>query len=158
MPVHKCAMAYVKGRSISDNASAHKDSRHLLKMDFTNFFPSIKFDDVVRLISDCKEFLSIVTDGDAEIIAKAVCYKGALTIGAPSSPTISNAMLYSFDVHIQEYCDQKNLRYTRYADDIAISSVGHGQLLPTIEIVRYCLGSLQYQNIQIHEDKNFIVS
>jgi RNA-directed DNA polymerase len=41
LPVHPAAMAYIKHRSIFDNATIHADSRYLLRMDFENFLPSI---------------------------------------------------------------------------------------------------------------------
>ena len=42
LPVHPSALAYKKGTSIKKNAVAHSKSSFLLKMDFKNFFPSIK--------------------------------------------------------------------------------------------------------------------
>jgi RNA-directed DNA polymerase len=42
LPVHDAACAYRAGKSIKDNAVIHKKSRYLLKMDFVDFFNSIK--------------------------------------------------------------------------------------------------------------------
>src|SRR5690554_1953604 len=42
LPVHPAAMAYRTGLSILDNAKVHAGSGSILKMDFRDFFPSIR--------------------------------------------------------------------------------------------------------------------
>jgi RNA-directed DNA polymerase len=93
-------------------------------MDFENFFPSIRAGDVRNLLLGNlanPAFSGLDTD-DVNAIVRIVCRGDALTIGAPSSPAISNAMLYQFDTVIAEKCAEMNVTYTRYADDIAFSS------------------------------------
>jgi len=61
-----------------------------------------------------------VNDRDITIINLIVCKNDKLTIGAPSSPAITNAILFEFDNamdHISE-----NIVYSRYADDLYFSS------------------------------------
>ncbi|HAT1888590.1 TPA: RNA-directed DNA polymerase [Legionella pneumophila] len=45
-----------------------------------------------------------------------------LSVGAPSSPFISNAILYEFDDMTQKWASEIGITYTRYADDITLSS------------------------------------
>ena len=45
-----------------------------------------------------------------------------LPIGFSTSPNISNTFLYDFDKIFEKYCLNKNIIYTRYADDLIISS------------------------------------
>jgi RNA-directed DNA polymerase len=45
LPVHHAARAYRKGLSIRDNAAPHAGSHPILKMDFKDFFPSIRSSD-----------------------------------------------------------------------------------------------------------------
>lgn len=42
LTVHPCATAYEPGKGIRENAQQHVNNRYLLKMDFSNFFNSIK--------------------------------------------------------------------------------------------------------------------
>jgi len=42
LPVHPSAMAYVTGKSIKKNAEAHAQSRVVLKLDFADFFNSLR--------------------------------------------------------------------------------------------------------------------
>lgn len=44
-----------------------------------------------------------------------------LPVGFPTSPLISNACLTPFDNALYDYCNNSNLIYTRYADDLVIS-------------------------------------
>ena len=43
-PVHSAAVAYRNGVTIWDNALAHVRNHFLLRMDLTDFFPSITFE------------------------------------------------------------------------------------------------------------------
>ncbi|HAU1153068.1 TPA: RNA-directed DNA polymerase [Legionella pneumophila] len=45
-----------------------------------------------------------------------------LSVGAPSSPFISNAILFEFDDMMQNWANENDITYTRYADDITLSS------------------------------------
>lgn len=47
---------------------------------------------------------------------------GKTAQGFPTSPSIANIVLRGFDKHMAEYCDNLNIAYTRYADDLAFSS------------------------------------
>jgi hypothetical protein len=45
LPVHAAATGYIKGHNILQNAEHHQHSRVILKLDFVDFFPSIKVPD-----------------------------------------------------------------------------------------------------------------
>jgi hypothetical protein len=49
-PVHDRALAYVKGKNIFHNAREHIDAGPILKLDFRDFFPSIKVKDWRRFV------------------------------------------------------------------------------------------------------------
>ena len=56
MPVHDAAVAYRSGRSILDHAQSHAAARYLLKLDFTNFFPSLKWRALEHRVPRCRLF------------------------------------------------------------------------------------------------------
>jgi len=157
-PVHDAAKAYVKGRGIADNARAHVDSRYLLKIDFRNFFPSISSEDVTSYLRSNAHFVGNLSEADIEFIAQAVSFNGALTIGAPSSPMISNLVMYPFDQQVFEYCEGNNLAYTRYADDLAISSNEHSALKGALDFVKKCLEAQESPKLEINPGKTKFVS
>lgn len=129
LPVHDAATAYRKGGGIRVNAERHRTSRYTNRYDFANFFPSFKRPQVQSFLqSEAQKVGMILNDYDVDFIGAIVCRYNRLTIGAPSSPAITNAMMFPFDQKMFEYCLKRDLIYTRYADDIFISANEPGQL------------------------------
>lgn len=125
-PVSQYSYAYSKGCSIRGNALAHKDGLHILHTDIVDFFPSINRD---MLIEYFKNNWSIVNGlglswNDIGLILDICLYKGEnLVVGGVASPHISNLVMYDFDMELKKELDQiSEFNYTRYADDIIISS------------------------------------
>lgn len=122
LPVHPSAMAYRKGLSILDNARLHAESRYLLRMDLTDFFPSITESDLRNYIRQHSvHFLGWTTE-DIDVVSGLVCRRAALTIGAPSSPALSNALCYDLDVVLHTLAEKRCVTYSRYADDLFFST------------------------------------
>src|SRR5688500_4927991 len=94
-------MAYRTGKSILDNAKQHAPSRYLLRMDFEDFFPSIQTSDLSLYMSDHAHLFIGWSPADVEIFARVVFRNGALTIGAPTSPAISNVLCYELDSRLE---------------------------------------------------------
>lgn len=112
------AKGFKKGLSIVDNAKCHCNKKYVLNMDVQNFFPSIKYSKIFKLfnyIGYNKEVCHLLTQ---------LCTNGnnVLPQGAPTSPIISNLVNIRLDKRL--YCFAKSIGgdYTRYADDITISS------------------------------------
>jgi retron-type reverse transcriptase len=56
------------------------------------------------------------------ILLTMLCYhKDALPQGAPSSPAITNIILYDFDERVGQWCRARSITYTRYCDDMTFS-------------------------------------
>ena len=106
-------LVYKSDTNILDNAGPHLKNRYLLKMDFRDFFPSIRAQDFVRYLLGS----GIVQDeAEANLLAR-IFFKYCdgelcLSIGSPGSPVISNALLFPFDENISDIC-QKNISYRR---------------------------------------------
>jgi retron-type reverse transcriptase len=157
LAVHPTATAYVKGKNIADNARAHLGSQFIVKIDFKDFFPSIRSSDVNAFLSSYKEALNLKFD-DIFLITRILTYKGGLTIGAPSSPLLANAIMYDFDAEAAAIADKFSATYTRYADDITLSSNdGH-----TLRVVHQAITNLIQKHgspkLTINEDKTIWLS
>lgn len=130
LPVHACATAYRTGASIRANALAHADSNFLLRMDFAAFFPSLKQLDVIEHF---RRHLGTMPrgwgDSDSALLAQLCCRNGALTIGAPTSPALSNSLCYDLDSHLAALSARHGVAFTRYADDLFFSSKVPGVLV-----------------------------
>ena len=61
-------------------------------------------------------------DNIANILARFLTINDALPLGLPSSPLIANLICLDLDEALQGLADKHLARYTRYADDITISS------------------------------------
>jgi RNA-directed DNA polymerase len=130
-PVHPAATAYRRRKNISDNARPHRKGNFLLKLDFTDFFPSLTARDFERYL---KKRDANVEDGDKEVLSKILFWKPkeknklSLSIGAPSSPLVSNVLLYDFDERVATFCSKHGTTYTRYADDLSFSAKKSSEL------------------------------
>jgi RNA-directed DNA polymerase len=132
MEVSEIAMAYVEKRGIVANANQHLGQRWILKLDFKDFFHSIGPRDWDRLVRWQQKF-SYLSE-DREILHRLLFWGAAtndptcLSIGAPTSPSISNLVCLKLDKWMIEQANERNLRITRYADDITISGSNIHQL------------------------------
>lgn len=120
--VHDAAFAYKLGRNIYQHAQAHEKSRYLLRLDLSEFFPSIKFNDILAYL-DQRPPGTEQWDGDDRVLfALVISRHGELTIGAPTSPSVSNALCWELDSQLARFAHEEGLIYTRYADDLFFSS------------------------------------
>ena len=118
-PVHRAAAAYVKGSNIRANAAQHAGSKFTVRLDFADFFPSFDSESVKAFTKELCEQSSIpLSVEDLTFISNIVCRNGCLPIGAPSSPKITNAMMFKFDCSVERICNPMQIIYSRYADDI----------------------------------------
>ncbi len=130
LPIHESSAAYIKGKSILSNAIRHRNNQYFLKMDFKNFFPSIKWRDLEPIISTWHERTNPgweLTNDAKNLVRQSCFYKhDCLPIGYPSSPVVSNIVMYDVDKKIQSILADRdkygNAIYTRYADDLVIST------------------------------------
>lgn len=125
LPISNAAYAYKKGDSIKKHASLHCKSKFIFHTDIQSFFPSVHsshLESILRANKDIFDELDLDLDNSIEDINN-ICFRAdCLCIGAVSSPAISNIVMRSFDDTINSYCKKHNYIYSRYADDIYISS------------------------------------
>lgn len=129
LTVHHSATAYNKGCSTKKNAAKHKDNRFLLRIDFKDFFESLTTSDFFNKMSLLKDNFQPALDGEDIEILSQIFFRGPnMTIGAPSSPFLSNILMYDFDRQLNDYCSHKDVAYTRYADDLFFSTKQYNTL------------------------------
>lgn len=163
LPVHKAAHAYRKGSSIKKNASNHLKSRYLLKMDFENFFNSITPKHFTNFLNEIdvhfsKRELELMTNLLFWSPNKTYLGKLMLSVGAPSSPFISNSIFYFFDLKVSTFCKKNSINYTRYADDLTFSTNQKGLLFEVPEIIKSILNDSFSEKIYINERKTVFTS
>lgn len=136
---HQASLAYHPGSSTLKNASLHCGADWLLKIDISDFFPSIselQVYNVFRSIGYSKRISFYLTRLCTVPILtkKRVCkrkwvytkgnryhYLGALPQGASTSPLLSNLCSLNIDKACSTLARENRCLYTRYSDDITIS-------------------------------------
>jgi RNA-directed DNA polymerase len=161
LKVHDSAYAYKKKISIKDNAKQHLHSKYLLKMDFTDFFPSIS----PELFFKCTKNSGINYNELDEVILTGLLFwkprkknNLVLSIGAPSSPLISNFIMLEFDQIISNFCKIEKINYTRYADDITFSTNRKDLLFSVPKKVNSLLIKIFGGSIKVNNNKTVFTS
>lgn len=128
---HTNAFAYIPNRCAVDAVRIHqKNSSHwFLKTDFTNFFGSTteKFvQDQLHMIFPFSEMYKYPAGKEALEKALSLCFlRGGLPQGTPVSPMLTNLMMIPIDHRFANTLRDfygVHFVYTRYADDILLSS------------------------------------
>lgn len=131
---HTSSFAYVRGRCTIDSIKRHQqnESKWFVKFDFSNFFGSTTLQFVLSMFSMIFPFSEIVKspEGQEELSkALSLCFlNGGLPQGTPISPFITNAMMIPIDHKLYNSLrnfEKRRFIYTRYADDLLVSSKYH---------------------------------
>lgn len=148
---HGASYAYAPGSSVKDAASLHCGCTWLIKLDVCRFFESIS--EIAAYSAFLKlgyqplvafELSRICTrQGNASparggkqwlantrfrtgIPAYLQRYIGHIPQGAPTSPMLSNLAMFGFDQRVSRIARHYKLDYTRYADDLCLSTPNSG--------------------------------
>jgi len=108
-----------KNYSIKTNAQHHTWKEVLVKIDIENFFPSITEKKLKKMFLDFW-----YEEESINKLLKLITYNGSLAQWAPTSPFFANLVFLQVDKAILKLLKNydKNVEYTRYADDITFSS------------------------------------
>lgn len=110
---------FVKQTSFIENARYHQNQKWVLNIDLNDFFPSISFPRVRGLfLSRAFGFNQRV----ATILARLCTFEGHLPQGASTSPVLANMIAKPLDKKLVDIAKNEQLKFTRYSDDITLSS------------------------------------
>ncbi len=145
----KYAHGFVKGRSIITNAKMHINKKIIIRIDIKDFFPSITF---ARLHGMFQTYPFNFSESISTIFSQICCLEedngqGSIPQGGVMSPYISNMICRKLDSRIGNFAKKNHFTYTRYADDIIISTNKSFNIDKTIKIIS-----------KIIEEENFIVN
>lgn len=147
-PVSKYAQAYKPGASVQRNALCHVGKKKILKLDIEGFFDNIMYSHVKNVVFYKEKFSEPI-----RILLTMLCYyKDSLPQGAPTSPAITNILMYDFDETVGEYCKKKKISYTRYCDDMTFSGD-----LDRREIISFVKGELCKLGLYLKDRKTTVI-
>lgn len=162
LPIHDAVHGYVAGRGIKSNAAQHAGSNFILKMDFSDFFPSIHPGDLGRHL---KRYLHTpFSTVERTQLYKLLFWrpKGQsllrLCIGAPSSPFVSNTIMFRLDEIFSSAAKVHGITYTRYADDLTFSCIRKGVLGTFEREIHNQVAHMRSPRLTINENKTVHIS
>lgn len=140
MSVH----GWVKGKSIKTVGQLHAGKRYLYHYDIDDYFDSIGSKFVYRL------FVMVLgcSPDVGKILTKLTTYQFCLPQGSPCSPVIANLVLADFDYQMEQYLRKKDGVYTRFGDNLIISS--HNRLPQVKKVVEE---GLRRVGLKMNRDK-----
>lgn len=144
--ISKYAKAYHKGIQLKDNAIPHINKEMILKLDIKDFFENISFLDIYNSCFPIEYFPKSV----GMILTYLCTYDNHLTQGSPTSAYISNLVMKEFDEELGNWCNLRNISYTRYSDDMTFSGAFNpSELITKVRKMLYKL-ELELNNDKIH--------
>jgi RNA-directed DNA polymerase len=166
LPVSDIAMAFVKDRSILDNAKAHCKSKYSIRIDMSSFFQSIVSADLVNVLHDQKNTIPPVFMLQESIdIIRTTCFdsNGRLPIGYPTSPSIANCVMYRLDLDLIQDISFDVARFgsaivTRYADDFVFSTDKKGACAEFFKYLSVKLDKITSPRLKINNKKTRFMS
>lgn len=144
--ISKYAKAYHKGIQLKDNGIPHINKEMILKLDIKDFFENISFLNIYNSCFPIEYFPKSV----GMILTYLCTYDNHLTQGSPTSAYISNLVMKEFDEELGNWCNLRNISYTRYSDDMTFSGAFNpSELITKVRKMLYKLG-LELNNDKIH--------
>lgn len=148
-PISKYAKAYKPGSSIQKNARPHVGKKKILKLDIEGFFDHILYSRVKDTVFYEEKYSESI-----RILLTMLCYyNDSLPQGAPTSPAITNIIMYDFDETVGTFCNEKNIAYTRYCDDMTFSGCFDER-----EIISFVKGELRKLGLFLKNRKTAVIS
>jgi len=143
IPAHPAAHGFVPARSIQSFIAPHLAQRVVLKMDLSDFFPSItgaRIQTIFRMLGYPESVADVLGGICTNAVPRRVWREATaeanpeqlydacllhtrphLPQGAPTSPALANICAYRIDCRLTGLARSAGAEYTRYADDLAFS-------------------------------------
>lgn len=141
LEIHPAAHGFCKNRSCVSHASNHVGKRYLMQYDITDCFHSINWTAIKSVFlrlgytQEVSAYLTALCSHRVQLdyqtrrlfnLAQQERFKQRhLPQGAPTSPALVNAALHRLDIRLTGLANTLKMDYSRYADDIAMSSNSH---------------------------------
>lgn len=174
--LHPAAVAYRQNQNILGNAERHCKGKYFLRVDFRDFFPSIRPADLWRELGKNQQLGNLlsgwenhthISDQNQQIkeLITQCCFQrnDRLAQGYCTSPSISNIVMRGFDTLMADTL-RRNPQiyglavYSRYSDDLVISSDIREGVKAALQLVGEIVSRADTPNLTIHQNKTRITS
>ena len=171
IPAHDAAHGFQRARSIHTYAAPHTGRAWVVRLDLRNFFASVPLRRIRGTFTGAgyptpvaQMLAGLCTNAtppdvlggrtsDTELVAQL---RGPhLPQGAPTSPALANLAAFSLDTRLRALAQRFDARYTRYADDLALSG-NHGSRDEVDRLVALAKDIVIDEGFGVRSDKTHI--
>lgn len=150
----QAAYAYTRHRTIKNAIESHKEKEYewFLKIDLHDFFGSSEAAFVKKTLKQIP-FFNFLLDSTLNHFIHFITLDNGLPQGTPLSPFITNLLMIPFDYKVSREIAKHKGHYTRYADDMLISTTSKNATGHMIRIIREHLTELTPYTINNEKTK-----
>lgn len=142
--------AFERNKSIPVMAKVHEASLMIVSLDIKDYFPSIKQNVIAKLFRDIG-----FGQPAARTISELVTLGPNVPQGGLTSPKISNIIAAAtFGPQVEEFCKDRGLNLTIYADDITVSSKSE---FDSKEVIDFVTGVLTNHGFRVNKAKTKVM-
>ncbi len=142
------------GRTYRTNAQLHTQAKIVICEDIQSFFPSTNRELVRNIWLKFFNFSEEV----AAILCDLTTKDGELPQGASTSSYLANLAFWSYESELNAYLARKNITYSRYVDDITLSSKKHLSKEEQSSLIAQIYGMLKQHGYKAKRRKHEIFS
>lgn len=142
--------AFERDKSIPSMAKVHEGSHMVVSLDIKDYFPSIRQSKVYELMVE-RGF----AESPSRTLSELMTYGPNVPQGGLTSPKISNIIAAkTFGPEVRQFCDERGLALTIYADDVTISSAG---AFDAQEAISFVEASLKNHGFRVNRKKTKVM-
>jgi hypothetical protein len=145
-------MGGLPSRSYVQNAQRHAGAAVVFGQDVESFFPSIS----TQRVESIFKYVFCFPPEVAVVLATLCCRNGELVQGAPTSTHLSNLALYRVEPDLEASARAAGFTYTRFVDDIHLSSTERIAQKSLATVVRRLRSALERQGHRPKREKQFV--
>lgn len=142
----------LSGRDYRTNAKLHSGAKIVICEDIEGFFPSTNRE---RVFDIWKNFFRF-SDDVANLLTALTTKAGELPQGAITSSYLANLAFWKQEPRLQAKLSEKNIVYSRYVDDISVSSKIHLTREEQTKLIAQVYGMLQKHGFRAKRRKHEI--
>lgn len=144
----------LKGKDYVVNAKLHAGSKIVISEDIEGFFPSTLENIVFEMWKNFFGFSEEV----AMLLTKLTTKDGELPQGAKTSSYLANLVFWDAEYKVYENLHKQGIVYSRYVDDIAISSKSYLTVADKTSIISKVYGMLKSRGYRAKRKKHKIAT
>ncbi len=138
--------------SIYTNASPHTKSKVLISEDIGGFYPST----TRKNVYDIWKYYFNCTPAISEILADLTTYEDSLPQGWIPSSYLANLIFWDIESKLVKYLKEKGFTYTRFVDDISISTKAYHNKDQITDVISQTVGMLLKKGYRVKRSKHTI--